>query len=269
MQENIENGLVVIEEETSIAAPTTPTESESSGWDRARYWVEISQQFESRQLIAQIMAGFELLALHDEQGIKQGTNNLSHGEKGLFKAFMESRLNVSSAAAYRWMGMAKKLSGVTGKGPDAAKVREVLDRPIKDWSKENTDLIFHYVEKLTAGKRQKELLAAEQKRQQASKANTSPEGKLARQQEYKGGLVKARREWEEVHKHLQTYGDQFTILPDTIIIEQVKALEVMMAARVLWTKYPTDLRTLETADDIFRRAVVQIEIDREKRIGKK
>jgi hypothetical protein len=264
MQDNNENGLVVIQENTSITAPT-----ESSGWERARYWVDISKQFESRQIIAQIMAGFELLALHDEQGIKPGTNNLSHGGKGLFKSFMESKLEVTSSTAYRWMGMAKKLSGVTGKGPDAAKVREVLDRPIKEWSKENTDLIFHYVEKLTAGKTQKELLASQQKRQLASKANSSPEGKLARQQEYKGGLVKARREWEEVHKHLQTYGDQFTILPDTIIIEQVKALEVMMKARLMWTKYPTDLRTLETADDIFRRAVVQIEVERERKEGKK
>jgi hypothetical protein len=63
-------------EMTIEVAPSTLAVVEAvgttGGWHRARKWLQMATHFECRRLVAQVMAGFEVLALHDQLQVRMG-----------------------------------------------------------------------------------------------------------------------------------------------------------------------------------------------------
>ena len=78
-------------------APVALTQSAKSPvviagtWDGARHWLNTAKMFEQGKLFAQVMAGFEIIALQKEHGVKHGGDR-SSSQNGNLKPDFESIL---------------------------------------------------------------------------------------------------------------------------------------------------------------------------------
>lgn len=89
-------------------------------WAKARRFVEAAQLFQRASLAAQIMAGFELTALHKEWGVQRGGDRRSKPhDAALLPTWAEAvkeHLGISPDTAARWMEMARVAKPRLSKG---------------------------------------------------------------------------------------------------------------------------------------------------------
>lgn len=92
-------------------APALSAEKQiEAHWHRAAQWTQAVKLYEISRLAAQVMAGFELLAVHEHYEKKQGrrTDRTSfQGETKFWEDVVDECLGISRATAWRWMEMAK------------------------------------------------------------------------------------------------------------------------------------------------------------------
>jgi hypothetical protein len=90
--------------------PALPIERQlEAHWSQAAHWVNAIKLFEVSRLAAQVMAGFELIQLHEHYAVKAGRpkKEFFHGERIEWSDVVKERLGISESSAWRWMEMAK------------------------------------------------------------------------------------------------------------------------------------------------------------------
>jgi len=249
-------------------------------WDGARHWLDTAKMFEQGKLFAQVMAGFELLALQKAQGAERGNNQ--HGRVSQngrpsadFETILKKETGLSQSTAYRFMSMAKaaaprlkKLPALRGFDPTANALAS-LTAP-------QAAAMATAVRKLTDGKTQQEF--GEQlglwKKPQGSGATgrpltaSGPQGeddqegdaepveegkKLTIAQEAELRKQQAAQNWAALDKGLTAYADKFILLPDTDVEAQIAGLEQALKARREWLKNPVGKRDAKAVADLFKR----------------
>ena len=90
--------------------PALPVERQlEAHWSQAAHWVNAIKLFEVSRLAAQVLAGFELIQLHEHYAVKRGGDRRSkpHDAALNWETIVKERLGVSPDTAWRWMEMAK------------------------------------------------------------------------------------------------------------------------------------------------------------------
>ena len=264
-------------------APVALTQSAKSPvviagtWDGARHWLNTAKMFEQGKLFAQVMAGFEIIALQKEHGVKHGGDRSSSQNGNLkpdFESILKKETGLSQSTAYRFMSMAKaaaprlkKLPALRGFDP-TANALSALTAP-------QAAAMATAVRKLTDGKTQQEF--GEQlglwKKPQGSGATGRPlsgtndgeddqegdaepveEGKkLTLAEEVELRKRQATLDWNAIAKGLQAYQDKFVLLADLDIDAQIAALEQALKARREWLKNPVGKRDAKAVADLFKK----------------
>ena len=248
-------------------------------WDGARHWLDTAKMFEQGKLFAQVMAGFELLALQKASGIQNGVDRRSDSQIGKLKPDFETVLKketgLSQSTAYRFMSMAKaaaprlkKLPALRGFDPTAAAL-SAMTAP-------QAAAMATAVKKLTDGKTQQEFgeqLGLWKKKQWSTAASTpkadTTEGdteaeaepaeggpdavskKLTIAQEAELRKQQAAQNWAALDKGLTAYADKFILLPDTDVEAQIAVLEQALKARREWLKNAVGKRDAKAVADLF------------------
>lgn len=128
-------------------------------WDAARRYVDAASLFQKASLAAQVMAGFELTALHKAYGIKHGGDRRGssfHDERLIWKEALSKHLGVSETTAWRWMEMAKAAKPRLGKGD--LQLGEILAKNPSALTPAEQELLTKAVKKITDGRTQLEFM---------------------------------------------------------------------------------------------------------------
>ena len=267
-------------------APVALTQSAKSPvviagtWDGARHWLNTAKMFEQGKLFAQVMAGFEIIALQKAHGVVHGNNQhegrTSQNGKSTpdFESILKKETGLSQSTAYRFMSMAKaaaprlkKLPALRGFDPAAAAL-SAMTAP-------QAAAMATAVKKLTDGQTQQEF--GEQlglwKKPQGSGATgravltaSGPQGeddqegdaepveegkKLTIAQEAELRKQQAAQNWAALDKGLTAYADKFILLPDTDVEAQIAVLEQALKARREWLKNAVGKRDAKAVADLF------------------
>lgn len=147
-------------------SPALPIEQAlEAHWSRAERWLTAIKQLEVSRLAAQVMAGFELIHLHEHYRIKPGKRtdlmNLPHRVGGSWEELVKERLSISDQTAWRWMEMAKaarpRLKKLGGENVGAL-IELMLTNPAAVPA-EQIEEVQAAVSKLTDGRSQVEFMA--------------------------------------------------------------------------------------------------------------
>ena len=143
-------------------SPTTidiePAAAAPDPWAKARLFVEHATLFQRASLAAQIMAGFELLALHKSLGMRQGKRsdrNFPHSA-GSWEKAVKTELGISADTASRWMGMAKEAKPRLSKGD--LDLGAILEKHPGALTPAEQELLKKAVHKISDGRTQMEFL---------------------------------------------------------------------------------------------------------------
>ena len=270
-------------------APVALTQSAKSPvviagtWDGARHWLNTAKMFEQGKLFAQVMAGFEIIALQKAHGVVHGNNQhegrTSQNGKSTpdFESILKKETGLSQSTAYRFMSMAKaaaprlkKLPALRGFDP-TANALSALTAP-------QAAAMATAVRKLTDGKTQQEFgeqLGLWKKKQWSTAASTpkadTTEGdteaeaepaeggpdavskKLTIAQEAELRKQQAAQNWAALDKGLTAYADKFILLPDTDVEAQIAVLEQALKARREWLKNAVGKRDAGAVAEMFKR----------------
>lgn len=129
------------------------------GWERAKGWTDSAGNFERCKLACQVMAGFELIALKAEMGVRRGgdrtgANPSNLGLLGTWEETVKARVGISDETARNWMAMAMKAQPRIQKLGGADALKEILTRPASEWDAGEAEMVQATVAKLTDGKTQ-------------------------------------------------------------------------------------------------------------------
>jgi len=273
IQKNETKAVAVVKSESKSPVVIAGT------WDGARHWLDTAKMFEQGKLFAQVMAGFELLALQKAAGVKHGGDRSSSQNGNLkpdFETILKKETGLSQSTAYRFMSMAKaaaprlkKLPALRGFDPTANALAS-LTAP-------QAAAMATAVRKLTDGKTQQEfgeqlglwkkpqgsgatgrplLTASGPQGEDDQEGDTEPveEGKkLTLAQEAELRKQQAAQNWAALDKGLTAYADKFILLPDTDVEAQIAGLEQALKARREWLKNPVGKRDAKAVADLFKR----------------
>jgi len=237
--------------------PSTPAQITGT-WDGARQWISAAGLFEQGKLFCQVMAGFELMELHKNHGITNGSKaHLSHDGKGAWDEILAKETNLSSSTAYRFMDMAKaaaprlkKIVALRGFDP--------LNKPMALLTAPQKEALQAGVRKLTDNKTQKDFgedLGLWKKHQGAGATGRAPgEGgsrKLSISERAELLKVQAVEDWAEMADMFKVYCGKFTVLSDTSVEAQIAVLERHLTARRAWLKQPKTNRVASAIEHLF------------------
>ena len=125
-------------------------------WDGVRHWLNAAKMFEQGKLFSQVMTGFELLALHKANNIRQGKRtdlgNLPHAA-GSWADIVKKEAGISDDTARRYMDMSKAAAPRLKKLP-ALKNFDPFSQPMSLLAEPQREAMEKAVKKLTDGKTQ-------------------------------------------------------------------------------------------------------------------
>lgn len=145
--------LEVVSNVPAVQAP----DALAQRWDAARRYVEAASLFQKASLAAQVMAGFELTALHKAYDMRPGKrSDLYHDDRGSWKEAISKHLGVSEMTAWRWMEMAKAAKPRLAKGD--LQLGEILGKHPAALTAVEQELLTKAVHKITDGRTQLEFM---------------------------------------------------------------------------------------------------------------
>lgn len=240
-------------------------------WDGARHWLDAARRFQQCTLWAQVMLGFELIAIRDSIPTRQGKrkdlkdNDLTSCQNGTkFDEVIEKELGLSVRTAYRFMEMAHGLQPRLKKiqGLDSI---DIEGTPISKMPEEVQEALSNAVRKATDGKSQMDFCldlgiykvpqgsgaTGRQKGAQKTDDEEAHPTKPTLSEQADIFLQVARADWEQVALGLDGYCDKFTVLTDMEVTAQISQLEQLLKARKAWLEQPVGSRDVDPIKKIL------------------
>jgi len=218
-----------------------------ASWDSVRRWTGLAAQFGRCSIACQVMAGFELLALHEEQQVRGGRpkEKLGHGGRVSWRGLIEKELQIPGRTGDRWMHMAELFQAKYGKLNAPERLRALLEVSPRQWSNEDTNFMVNFLDEVTEGKSQAQFmidlgLRKQPKALPAPKAPPTPADVSA---------AEAAGEWRDLRARIERYGIKFVALDDAAVQAQMNVAATMFQAREQW------LRTVQAERAEMQRKV--------------
>ncbi|WP_221029927.1 hypothetical protein [Actomonas aquatica] len=133
------------------------TTAKSEPWQRVRHYVDLAGLHLAASTGSQVMAGMELLQLHQSYKGRGRRNDLNvfHDERS-WGAAVKEEIGVSEATAWRWMEMGKQARKRLAK--DSTDLAALIDTPPSALTTDERDALKRAVHKITDGATQTELM---------------------------------------------------------------------------------------------------------------
>jgi hypothetical protein len=252
-----------------------------TGWEGVRFWAQTAAKFERCSLVCQVMAGIELVALHQVKRVKAGNQGkgASLNEQGASgKKFNSNTMleldvpkdesfggkrwvdlvkefaGVSEMTAWRWMEMARAVKPRLKKLGGDERLRTLLALPVAEWTADDQAVIEAAVHKVADGRTQldfmMELGIAKKPMHGKGGARENTHPKRGVDEIMRLNEQMAREDWVAIGNLFESTGDKWTLLPDAEIEAMVGYLERQLKARKAWLAVPAVRRNSETAIEV-------------------
>ncbi len=150
---------------SALAVQNSEVTLRSEEWAAAWNWANAAERFAKASIAAQVMCGFELLALRQKYGTNQGKRrdlgtSPSDLEKLDWPTLVKKNIGKSDETARTWMAMAEAVKPRLKKmGNDGAEFfAHLMEVPINEWTLVQVEMLTTTVEKITDGRTQMEFL---------------------------------------------------------------------------------------------------------------
>jgi hypothetical protein len=236
-------------------APVVPV---TASWDGARKWRDAAKKLEEGKLFAQVMLGFELIALkaqHSQPGKRSDLEQPDDAKVATWEETVKAQLSFTRQTAYILINLAEAARPKLKKLPTLASF-DPSTTSVSSLPPEDQEALSKVVRKLTDGTTQAELMAAlgvlkgpsnkgGRKKGDGGKESLS----IAEQAELM--KEKAREDWGKIEESLLAhYHDKFLLLTDPEVDAQIGALEKALKARRAWLAKRPEHRTDDVVKEI-------------------
>lgn len=232
----------------------TTHNSQPTGWAGVKYWAETAAKFHRAALAAQVMAGFDLLALHKDYRIFNGKRADIKGAAS-WDSLCEDHAGITHQRASEWMRMATAVRPRLAKLDGHDRLRALLELHPSQWSTDDTSLITTAVRKLTDGYTQVEFmrelgLAKFAQGSKTTGGHHPGEDKepLTMDQQIAIRTQIATQDAATLRKLFIATQDAWTLLQDAEIEAQISLLDSQSKARKRWLATPKKDRHTELED---------------------
>lgn len=237
-----------------------------ASWDRVKYYADLAAKFSHASIAAQVMAGFDLLELRKQHGVKPGrrtdlsdapsqSTSPSDLERLNWEDLVKQVCGVSDECARTWMKMAEGIRSKWKKLAPQDRIKQLMSVPPSDWTEKDTILIQGALKKAADGATQTEFL---RELGLAKKAPGNPNAKggekkkLTMSEEAELRKRQATEDWAAIYRMACVYRDKFVLLPDADVEAQIATLEEALNARKAWLKNPVGKREPKAIAEIFK-----------------
>ena len=257
--------------DAAITNPANPAArvTITATWNGVRHWLNAANLFEQGKLFAQVMTGFELLALKKACGVMPGNNqhtarfsqigkSSSAGSSAAndWEIILQQEAGMGQSTAYRYMEMARAAAPRLKKLP-ALNSFDPFTQPMSQLPAPQREAMETAVRKLTDGKTQtdffEDLYKTGGRGPGREPGCDNGRTKLSLSEAAALRRTQADADWRALARMLAAYRDKFVLLADDDIIAQTAALEQALNPRKAWLKQPLNQRQPRAIEEFFAK----------------
>jgi hypothetical protein len=250
---------------------------QKTGWESVREYAGLAAKFQHCSLAAQVMAGFELLALRKAHNVRPGAKagenhwkNAVHNSATSaeltsnpsdpsgksnpsdtpkpWAAIVKENTGIAERTARNWMAMAAQCAPRLRKLNGNERLKALVNIPPNHWTEEDSALMFDATRKLTDGKTQLDFLAElglckKPHGATGGARERNQDDPLTAEEEIALAKQMAQEEIEACFLKLTAIAERFTLLDDFHIEAQSARFELEIKARRMWLALSKPQRT--------------------------